>query len=603
MAVASAYSERSVADASPSRSDGPCRRRCRKIDGAHRHDLRSDLRVGEASPPQARTIIRIPDKRVFINTAVCEGCGDCGVDVELRRNPAGRNASIGRKRKIDQSACNKDFSCIEGFCPSFVTVHGAKPKKLKPSEPGEQHAGVAEMLTSLPEPTRPAADEPYAMLVTGVGGTGVVTISAVLGQAAHIEGLGFGAIDMTGLAQKGGAVACHLKFAKTPDDIHAIRVGVGGAGVILGGDLVVTASNKVLEAVEPDKTAVIVSTYEMITGAFTHDPDLKVPGQALLDAIRTRVRGGDLYTFDAHAYAVRLFGDSIASNMFLLGFAYQKGLVPVGGAAIETAIELNGAAVDMNKRAFRFGRLAAHDRAALDRIAKPQVSRDQTAAAETLDDLVSARSKLLADYQDDALAARYRERVAWARNLESDRTPGLEGFAAAVAKGYYKLLAYKDEYEVARLYTDGSFEAALALNFEGVRRVEYHLAPPLLAGLWKDKTTGQPRKIRLGSWMTPVFRLLAKGKRLRGGTWDIFGYTAERKRERQMIKDYEGLLDLIGQKLTPQTHSTARQLAELPLEVRGFGHVKLANAERVAARQETLLAAMESATPVHLAAE
>jgi indolepyruvate ferredoxin oxidoreductase len=547
-----------------------------------------------------------PDKRVFINPEVCEGCGDCGVKSNCVAIIP-EETPLGRKRKIDQSACNKDFSCLNGFCPSFVTLHGAKPRKIKAEQTSDQHAGVAEMLTSLPDPAKPSLAEPYAMLVTGVGGTGVVTISAVLGQAAHIEGKGFGAIDMTGLAQKGGAVACHLKFADRAEDIKAIRVGVGGADVVLGGDLVVTASNKVLESIAPDETAVIVSTYEMITGEFTKNPDLKVPGSALLDAIRERVRDGRVYTFDAHDYAVRLFGDSIASNMFLLGFAYQQGLVPIGAEAIEEAVRLNGAAVEMNQRAFRFGRLAAHDKAALDRIARPAAkSAAATSAATlaaTLDDLIADRAKRLTAYQDEALAGKYRERVAWARKLEAENAAGRDGFAEAVARSYYKLLAVKDEYEVARLFTDGTFDAAVTENFDGVRRVEYHMAPPFLAWFWKDKVTGEPRKIRIGGWITPALRLLAKGKSLRGTFWDVFGRTSERRREREMITQYEEMLDRIAPRLSAGTHATATALAGLPLEIRGFGHVKLANADRAEARRDALLKELEAPSPVPMAAE
>ncbi len=543
-----------------------------------------------------------PDKRAFINTAVCEGCGDCGVKSNcVAVTP--EETALGRKRKIDQSACNKDFSCVEGFCPSFVTVHGAKPKKMAPQDQGDKHAGVAEMLTSLPQPVQPDLKAPYAVLVTGVGGTGVVTISAVLGQAAHIEGKGFGAIDMTGLAQKGGAVACHLKFANTSEDIKAIRIGVGGADLVLGGDLVVTASNKVLESVEPDATAVIVNTHEMITGDFTKDPDLQVPGGALMDAIKERVRKGEVHTFDAHAYAVRLFGDSIMSNMFLLGFAYQNGLVPIGAEAIEEAIKLNGAAIELNQRAFRFGRLAAHDREALDRLAKPTPKLVESKAAETLDDMVERRAAMLVAYQDDALAQRYRAKVKWAKALEEERAPGRTGFAEAVARSYHKVLAYKDEYEVARLFTDGSFDEALKANFDGVRRIEYHLAPPVLARFWKDKTTGHPRKIKLGGWMTPVFRFLAKRKNLRGTAWDIFGRTAERRREREMIAEFEQLLDVIAPKLSGTTHATATVLAGLAMDVRGFGHVKLENDRKVQARKAELLRELDSPSPVRMAAE
>ncbi|MFT5507066.1 MAG: indolepyruvate ferredoxin oxidoreductase [Hyphomicrobiaceae bacterium] len=591
-----------------------------KIQIYHRRDL-MEVQKGLAATPgvtvmiydqtcasekrrrRKRGLFPDPDRRAFINTAVCEGCGDCGVKSNcVAVTP--EETALGRKRKIDQSACNKDFSCVEGFCPSFVTVHGAKPKKMASPQPqGDKHAGVAEMLTSLPEPKQPALDKAYAMLVTGVGGTGVVTISAVLGQAAYIEGIGFGAIDMTGLAQKGGAVSCHLKFAKTSDDINAIRIGVGGANLVLGGDLVVTASNSVLKSVQPDETAIIVNTHEMITGEFTKNPDLQVPGSALIEAINDRARKADVHTFDAHAYAVRLFGDSIMSNMFLLGFAFQKGLIPVSAEAIEEAVKLNGAAIEMNQRAFRFGRLAAHDRDALDRIAKPAPKLVDQNATETLEDIIERRAALLVDYQDAKLAERYRQKVAWAQALEKEHTPSRKGFAEAVARSYHKLLAYKDEYEVARLYTDGAFAEALKTNFDGVRRIEYHLAPPLLARFWKDKTTGHPRKIKLGGWMTPVFRFLAKRKNLRGTAWDVFGRSSERRREREMITEFEQLLDRIGPKLSDATHATATVLAGLPMDVRGFGHVKLENDRKVQLRKVELLRELDSPSPVSMAAE
>jgi indolepyruvate ferredoxin oxidoreductase len=541
-----------------------------------------------------------PDKRVFINEAVCEGCGDCGTAsncVAILPN----ETEFGRKRKIDQSACNKDFSCVEGFCPSFVTLHGAKPKKAEGAAKG--HGGLTEMLGALPEPDRPnLEDEPYAVIVTGVGGTGVVTISAILGQAAYIEEKGFGSIDMTGLAQKGGAVACHLRFARSSDEINAIRVGVGAANLIIGGDLVVTASNKVLETVKPDRTAVVVNTYEMITGDFTRNPDLAVPGGALLQSIADRVRGGELDTLDAHDYAVKLFGDSIASNMFLLGFAYQKGHLPVGAEAIEKAVELNGAAVEMNRQAFRLGRLAAHDRSALDRIAKPKADKQESKEL-TLDDLVARRVSYLTDYQDASLAARYRAKVDWIADLEKEKSPGRSGLAMTVAKAYHKVLSYKDEYEVARLYTDGRFEAAVAENFDGVRKFEYHLAPPVLSWFRRDPTTGHPRKMRFGSWMRPVFRIIRKGKALRGTAWDVFGYSQERRRERELIKDYEALLDRIGGKLTPESHAVATALAGIPLEIKGFGHVKDANQRRAMKRWKELLDELESPAPARVAAE
>ena len=356
---------------------------------------------------------------------------------------------------------------------------------------------------------------------------------------------------MTGLAQKGGAVACHMRVAKSADDIHAIRAGVAGADLVLGCDLVVTASNKVLETIKPDHTAVVFSDYEMSTADFTRQPNLKVPGAALRHAIEERAGKAPVHHFDAHTAAVKLFGNSIASNMFLLGYAYQLGCVPIGSEAIEQAIELNGAAVEMSRNAFRFGRLAARDAGALARM----IGEDTTTPPkpQTLESIVAFRAEQLTQYQDAALAERYRARIARIAEIERAKAPGRTGLAEAVARGYYKLLAYKDEYEVARLYASPEFEKALGEQFEGRRKLEFHLAPPLLAR--RDKDTGEPRKMRFGAWMLPVFRLLAKGKGLRGTAWDVFGYTAERKLERQMIADYEKLLDEIEQRLSAGTHA------------------------------------------------
>jgi indolepyruvate ferredoxin oxidoreductase len=538
-----------------------------------------------------------PDKRVFINAAVCEGCGDCGVKSNCVA-VAPLETELGTKRAIDQSACNKDFSCLNGFCPSLVTVHGAKLRKADKKRIGD--SGIVQMLTGLPEPRLPALDHPYTMLVTGVGGTGVVTLSAVLGQAAHLESKGFGAIDMTGLAQKGGAVACHMRVAKDVAQIHAIRAGVAGADLVLGCDLVVTASNKVLETIKPDHTAVVFSDYEMTTADFTRNANLKVPGAALRHAIEARAGKAPVHSLDAHTLAVKLFADSIAANMFLLGYAYQLGHVPVGSAALEQAIELNGAAVEMSRNAFRFGRLGAHDPAALARV----LGQAAAAAPKSvlLEDLIASRASYLADYQDEALAERYRQRMAQIAEAEGNKTPAMSGLADAVARGYHKLLAYKDEYEVARLFTHPAFEKALSEQFEARGKLAFHLAPPLLAR--HDKATGEPRKMQFGRWLLPVFRLLSKGKRLRGTAWDVFGYTQERKLERQMIADYELLLDEIVRRLSPQTHATAVALARLPLDIKGFGHIKLRNYKTAKAREAALLAKLRNpASPALKAAE
>jgi indolepyruvate ferredoxin oxidoreductase len=332
----------------------------------------------------------------------------------------------------------------------------------------------------------------------------------------------------------------------------------------------------------------------MHTALFTRNANLKVPGPALRHAIAERAGRGQVHHFDAHTAAVKLFGDSIAANVFLLGYAYQLGSVPIGAGAIEQAIELNGAAVETSKAAFRFGRLAAHDMAAVERI-MGAAAEPVTPKAQALEDIVSYRAAQLTGYQDEALAQRYRARVAAIVEAERAKAPGRAGLAEAAARGLYKLLAYKDEYEVARLFTDPAFEAVLSEQFEARGKLRFHLAPPLLAR--RDRRTGEPRKMTFGRWMFPVFRLLAKGKGLRGTAWDPFGYTRERRLERQMIADYEGLLDEIAELLSPATHATAVALASLPLEIRGFGHVKASNYQLAKGREAALLADLRSPSP------
>jgi indolepyruvate ferredoxin oxidoreductase len=454
-------------------------------------------------------------------------------------------------------------------------------------------------MAALAEPPSPALDKPYAMLVTGIGGTGVVTVSAVLAQAAHLAQLGFGAIDMTGLAQKGGAVACHIRIARRPADIHAIRVGTAHADLVLGGDLVVTASNKILDTVRADHTAIVYSTHETTTGDFARNPRLEVPGGALNAAIRARAGRSPVRALDAHRLAVELFGDSIFANMLLLGFAYQLGHVPVPAAAIEKAISLNGAAVARNIEAFRYGRRVAADPTVADRLLARGSA--EPARPRTLDEMVAFRVCYLTAYQDAALAERYRERVAAIAALERDKAAGLSGLAEAVARAYFKLLSYKDEYEVARLLSDRQFTKRIAEQFEGVRKIEFHLAPPLVAR--RHKTTGEPIKMRLGRWVLPFFRLLAKGKRLRGTRWDPFGHTAERRLERQLIADYERQLDEIATRLSPQTHATAVALAALPGEIKGFGHVKRASYDAARQCEARLMAELRHPAPSLAAAE
>ena len=521
-----------------------------------------------------------PDKRVFINTDVCEGCGDCGVQSNcVSIVPV--ETELGRKRAIDQSTCNKDYSCLKGFCPSFVTVHGGRLRKAEAAEPS---AEILASIDALSDPDYPEISSPYSMVITGVGGTGVVTISAVLGQAAFLEGKGFGSIDMTGLAQKGGAVACHLRISDDPENIHAIRAGLGGADAILGCDLVVTGSEKVLETIRSEHTQLVVNDHEMITGEFTQNTQATIEGAALRRAIRDTAGGSNVTYLNATAYAEQLFGNSIASNMFMLGCAYQLGLVPIGARAIKQAIKLNDVAVAINKRAFDFGRLAI---AKPDRLASLLPDGPAPSATDTsLDALINDRARRLTDYQNASYAQRFRTILEPLKDRETELGNTSEfPLTRAAAKSLYKLMAYKDEYEVARLYVEGGFQSELSKKFEGDFHVEFHLAPPLLS---KTDAAGHPVKRTFGPWMLKAFEQLAKFKHLRGTKLDIFGYTGERRAERAAITQFEDMIAEINRRLDVDTKDVAQKLLELPLSIRGFGHVKEANARR-AEQQATVL--------------
>ncbi|MGB6661905.1 MAG: DUF6537 domain-containing protein, partial [Xanthobacteraceae bacterium] len=508
-----------------------------------------------------------PDKRVLINELVCEGCGDCGVQSNcVSVQPL--ETEWGRKRTIDQSSCNKDFSCVKGFCPSFVTVHGAKLKK---------GTGVAadHDLTPLPEPKLPAIDQTYNIIVTGVGGTGIVTVGGILGMAAHLEGRGVGVLDMAGLAQKGGAVFSHIRFAEKPEDIHAIRVAAGRADLVLGGDIVVAGTKKVLAAVKHGTTQMVINTDEFLPGEFTRNADFSLPTERLKRTIVADAGENKAHFVDASRIANALFGQSIGANMFLVGFAYQLGAVPLSAASIEKAIELNGEAVAMNKAAFHWGRRAVINRASVETPARPAPSSasDSEHLSESFAETVARREKYLSAYQNTAYAKRYRNWVDKVTGAEALRAPGKSGLADAVARYLFKLMAYKDEYEVARLYADGAFAKQVQNAFGGDNlRYEFHLAPPILAR--RDPETGLPRKMSFGPWLMPAFRMLAKLKFLRGSALDPFARTLERQTERRLIGDYETMLDEVLARLTPDNHHLAVGLAVVPEKIRGFGHVK-----------------------------
>ncbi|HWL68003.1 MAG TPA: indolepyruvate ferredoxin oxidoreductase family protein [Geminicoccus sp.] len=534
-----------------------------------------------------------PDQRVVINELVCEGCGDCGVQSNcVAVQPV--ETELGRKRRIDQSACNKDFSCLKGFCPSFVTIEGAVLKK------GERR-NLAATAADLPLPALPAIEGTYGIVVTGIGGTGVVTIAALLGMAAHLENKGIAAIDMIGLAQKGGAVLSHLKIAKSPDEIGSPRVAAGGAKVLIGCDQVVAASKPALATVRAGVTRAVVNLEETFTGDFTRNADFSFPAERLRRAI-TRATGEGLAEFvDGSRIATGLIGDSIATNLFMVGFAWQRGLIPLGLDALMRAIELNGVAVAMNQAAFTLGRRAAHDLAAVQAELAP-AAHPPAALPADLDGLVARRMAFLTDYQDRRYAERYERMVKRARLVEQTKL-GTETLARTVAENLFRLMAFKDEYEVARLWSHPSFQAQLAREFQSTGRLTFHLAPPMLAK--RDHATGQLRKSTFGPWMRQAFRLLRHGKALRFTPFDPFGRTEERRTERALIGQYETLVEELLAGLTPANRALAEELAAIPSRIRGFGHVKERNLQAAKAREAELLARFRARPeqPVLVAAE
>ncbi|TNC07126.1 indolepyruvate ferredoxin oxidoreductase family protein [Methylobacterium terricola] len=536
-----------------------------------------------------------PDKRVIINELVCEGCGDCSVQSNcVAVQPV--ETEFGRKRRIDQSGCNKDFSCVKGFCPSFVTVHGAKPRSKPAGIPVAASTEAPD--AGIPEPAIPEIAGTYNLIVTGVGGTGVVTIGAILGMAAHLEGKGLGMIDMAGLAQKGGAVFSHVRLANRQEDIHAIRVGAGAADLVLGCDLVVSGNRKVLSAIAKGRTHLVVNTAEVMPGEFTRRPDFSLPAERIKRAIR-EAAGTEAADFtDATSLAVSVLGNALAANMFMLGYAWQRGRVPLSRDALVTAIALNREAVAMNLAAFAWGRRAAAAPETMRAVEAPAPER-----APDLDGVIATRVDFLTAYQDAAYADRYAKAVASLRAREAAIVPGQSALADAAARSLFRLMAYKDEYEVARLYSDGSFQAQVQRTFEGEGlRYEFHLAPPLLAR--RDPATGRPRKMSFGPWMMTAFGVLARMKALRGTALDPFGYTRERREERRLVQDFEALLAEIARDLTPANHATAVGLAGLPQRIRGYGPVKAKNLEAVREEEAALLARFRSReAPLATAAE
>lgn len=521
-----------------------------------------------------------PQERLFIHPEVCEGCGDCGLQSNcIALEP--EETALGRKRRINQSVCNKDYSCVKGFCPSFVSVVGGKLRVREAGAGGDEIA----LLESLPEPALPVFAEPFSLLIGGIGGNGVVTIAALLGMAAHIEEKPCTVLDISGLAQRNGAVTSHVRFAPHEGANLAARIPQGSADVMLACDLVVAASPECISRIAPGRTAIVANGFIAPTSAFATAPDLDFGGARLETVLAGRARA--FFPVDATEIATAMLGNAIGANAFMLGYAWQKGLIPLSCESIETAIDLNGTAVALNQRAFALGRIAAAHPEKMAEWTRRE-TEIPTPAAESLEATVAARSALLTAYQDAAYAERYRKRVARVEAAEG-ALPGADGsLAKAVARTYAKLMAYKDEYEVARLFAGENFRRYLSETFEGDFKLNFNLAPPLLAR--RDPATGRLGKMRFGPWMMPMFALLARLKFLRGTAFDLFGHTAHRRLERKLIGDYELLTETILGELTLANYATAVALARLPETVRGYDVVKEAALSEMLKRQDKLMA-------------
>ena len=549
-----------------------------------------------------------PAKRVFINDLVCEGCGDCSVQSNcLSVEPL--ETEFGRKRVINQSSCNKDYSCVKGFCPSFVTVEGGRVKKGKGSSAvGEE----IDRLFDLPLPVLPEATTPYGILVMGVGGTGVVTIGQLLGMAGHLERKGVSVLDMAGLAQKGGEVASHVQIAPTPEKLQATRIATGEADLVLGCEVIVTANTEAISKMQVGKTRAIINTSDVPTAEFVRNPDWKFPGADLTTEIRKAIgadRAGNEANcdlIDANKLTVALMGDALYTNPFMLGYAWQKGWIPLTEHSLLRAIELNAVAVDANKKAFVWGRRAAHDRTAVERVAFPaevvELKRDGSKKLSgSLDETVSRRVDFLVGYQNAAYAKRYTALVDQVRAAETRLSAGPSAklslpLTEAVARYFFKLLAYKDEYEVARLYTDTAFMEKINAQFEadeknGPISIKFNLAPPMFS---KRDDKGHLVKKQYGPWMMTAFGVLAKMKGLRGTAFDPFGRTAERRAERALIDEYESTIPMMLAKLDASNVDAAVAVTSVPEDIRGYGHVKEANMVKAAAKREALLASFRA---------
>ncbi|MFM2346591.1 MAG: hypothetical protein RL654_1344, partial [Pseudomonadota bacterium] len=520
-----------------------------------------------------------PARRVVINEAVCEGCGDCSVQSNcLSVEPV--ETEFGRKRRINQNACNKDFSCVKGFCPSFVTVEGGQLKK-----PQRQQKGDLAALPPLPEPVLPVAESAWGIVVAGVGGTGVITIGQILGMAAHLEGKGVVTQDAAGLAQKGGATWSHIQIANRPEALFTTKVDTAQADLVIACDPLVAAQRPTLATMQPGRTWVALNRHGAPTASLVRNPDWQFPQVGCDTALETAVGAQGLGAFDAEQAATELLGDSIYANPLLLGYAWQHGRIPLGRAAILRAMELNGVQVAANQAAFEWGRRCAHDLSGVRSLFAAQ-KVIQIVRRPSLDETIARRTEFLVAYQNAAYADAYRAFVARVREAEAPLSS--TRLTEAVAQSLFKLMAYKDEYEVARLHADGTFAAKIGEMFDGEVKLVHHFAPPILG---RTDTQGRPLKQAFGPWMHRALPWLARLKFLRGTAFDPFGRTEERRTERALIQDYRASVEALLARLSKERLADAVEIARLPLEIRGFGHVKAANLAKVRARQAALMGA------------
>ena len=523
-----------------------------------------------------RGLMADPAKRVVINEAVCEGCGDCSVQSNcLSVEPI--ETEFGRKRRINQNSCNKDFSCVKGFCPSFVTVEGGQLRK-----PQRQKKGDLAALPPLPEPALPVAESAWGIVVAGVGGTGVITIGQILGMAAHLEGKGVVTQDAAGLAQKGGATWSHIQIANRPEAIFTTKVDTAQADLVIACDPLVAAQRPTLATMQPGRTWVALNRHGAPTASLVRNPDWQFPEAGCDSALEQAVGAQGLGAFDAEQAATELLGDSIYANPLLLGYAWQHGRIPLGRAAILRAMELNGVQVAANQAAFEWGRRCAHDPSGVRSLFAAQ-KVIQIVRRPSLDETIARRTEFLSAYQNAAYAEQYRAFVARVREAEAPLSS--TRLTEAVAQGLFKLMAYKDEYEVARLHADAAFAAKIGEMFDGEVKLVHHFAPPILG---KTDAQGRPVKQAFGPWMHKALPWLAKLKFLRGTAFDPFGRTEERRTERALIQQYRASVEALLARLSKERLDTAVEIARLPLEIRGFGHVKAANLEKVQAKWAAL---------------